>query len=197
MSSIIKKIYFTFIILILAFPFINSSDRTDALDLLTKCEQGSKQLEIAVRNFGEIADLDDFDKGIAFINLGRVKIAQTKYLDSKANFDSYLNLEYNIYKSLAGRYIKRVEQLVDETSNELAASISNEKVLKNFETANAHYENAKMQLTTKHYLEVVKILRLAKRFLLSNYEIVGKKIPDNYAKDFADSNNTIYTAPAK
>jgi len=183
-------------VIILTFPFIYSSDRTDALDLLAKCEQNVKQLEIAVKNFGEKPDLDDFDKCIASINQGRVKIAQTKYIDAKTNFDSYLTLEYNIYKSLAGRYIKRIEQLVDETSNELAASISNEKVLKNFELANSYLENAKLELTSKHYFEVVKISRLAKRALLSNYDIVGKKIPDNYAKDFADNGNTIYTAPA-
>ncbi|MBN2544546.1 MAG: hypothetical protein JXB50_02035 [Spirochaetes bacterium] len=197
MSFIYKKLFFVCFIFIVPFVFINSSDRTDALDLLTKCEQGSKQLEITVKNFGEKNDLDDFEKGIGLINLGRVKLAQTKYLDAKTNFQNYLNLEYNIYKSLAARYIKRVEQLFDETSNELAANISNEKVLKNFETANSYLENAKMQLTTKHYLEVVKISRLAKRSLLSNYEIAGKKIPDDYAKDFADNNNTIYTSPAK
>jgi len=188
----VNKIISFFLGFLLFSTFLFASDRTDALELLTKCENEVKQVEITVKNFGEKAELADYEQGLNLIKLGKIKLAQTNYLDAKAKFEEFLKFQNNIYMSLAGKYIKRTETLVDEISNELANDIGNEKVLKNFESAASHLNNAKQSNITKHFVESLMSCRISKKYLLSNYELTGKKIPEKYLKDFSDCNNKIH-----
>ena len=192
-----KKIFIKlFMVLFINFFFINlyisASDRTDALDLKDKSEKGSKQLEIVVKNFGDKADLSEFDKGLNLIKSGNVNILQSNFLDASAKFNEYLKLEYDTYKSLATKYIQRVDDLIKETSNDLIDSINIDGVQKNFTTASSHLNNAKLSFTTKHYQDVIMSSRIAKKYLFANYDLAGKKLPDKYQKDFADCSNKIF-----
>lgn len=186
-----NKSLFLSILLLFIFFTLNASDRTDALDLLALCEKDVKLLEVSVKNFGEKSDLADFEKAVSLINLGKIRIAQTKYLDAKASLEEYQRLQYNIYKNLATIYIKRTEELQDEIAVDLATSISNEKILKNFEIASNYLNSAKQKMVTKHYYDVVVSCRMAKKTLFSNYDLAGKKLPEKYKKDFDDCNNVI------
>jgi hypothetical protein len=185
-----------FMVLFIYFFFINfyisASDRTDALDLKDKSEKGSKQLEIVVKNFGDKADLNEFDKGLNLIKAGNVNILQSNFLEASAKFNEYLKLEYDTYKSLAAKYIQRVEDLIKETSNDLIDSISIDGVQKNFTTSSSHLNNAKSSFNTKHYQDVIMSSRIAKKYLFANYDLADKKLPDKYQKDFADCGNKIF-----
>jgi len=181
-----------FINFFLILTYASTSDRTDALDLKDKSEKGVKQLEIVVKNFGDKSDVSAYEKGLSLIKAGNVNILQSNFLDASAKFNEYLKLEYDTYKSLATKYIQRTETLINEISNDMVDNISNDAILKNFTTAKSHLENAKLSFNTKHYQDVVMSARIAKKYLLSNYDLVGKKIPDQYEKDFTDNQDKIY-----
>jgi hypothetical protein len=191
-----KKFNKLFMLLLINFFFINlyisGSDRTDALDLKDKSEKGSKQLEIVVKNFGDKEDLSSYEKGLNLIKSGNVSILQSNFLDASAKFNDYLKLEYDTYKSLATKYMQRVQDLINETSNDLVDNISIDGVQKNFTTASSHLNNAKSSFNTKHYQDVIMSSRIAKKYLFANYDLAGKKLPDKYQKDLADCGNKIF-----
>ena len=187
-----KAIIIIFIIFIANTFALNASDRTDALSLKSKCDSESKILEIPLRNFGEENDIKNFEEGIKTIKLGKIKVAQSKYREAINLFKKYLSIQYNIYKSLAAKYIKRTERINDESAMELVDFVDNPKTLKNFEGAFSYITNAKKYNTTKHYSKVIGQCRSAKKYLFDNYKISGKEIPDDYKKDFVDISNRIF-----
>ena len=186
-----KKTVIIFIIISNIF-IVNASDRTDALALQNQCDTESKLLEIPARNFGDEKDIIEFEEGLKKIKLGKVKNAQSKYREAMALFNEYLQMQFNIYKSLAEKYIKRTEKMNDDSAEELVEYVNDPKILRNFESAFQYLITAKKYFTTKHYSKTVGSCRLAKRSILENYKISGVEIPEDYKKDLDDISNKLY-----
>ena len=124
--------------------------------------------------------------------MGKINVAQSKYIESIALYKEYLLSQYNIYKNLAEKYIQRAEKLNLDSSNELVDFVDNPQILSNFERSHQYLTSAKSSYTTKHYDKVIGPCRLAKKYLLENYKLAGKEVPDDYKKDLEDINNKIY-----
>lgn len=181
------------VILLFNYSLLYASDRSDSLDLMKKCEDESKILEISVKNFGDEKDKNNFESGLNMIKNGKIKVAQSKYLDAKKIFNDYLQQQYDMYKILGERYITRTELLIDEISVDLADFITDGQILRNFEEANNYITIAKSSFAQKQYDKAVNPCRMSKQKLLDNYKLVGKEIPEKYQVDLADNNKKIYT----
>ena len=190
-----KKGFLFILIFILFFNQLSifSSDRSDSLDLMKKCEEESKILEISVKNFGEDKDKNDFENSLNLIKTGKIKVAQSKYLDAKKYFNDYLQFQYNTYKVLTERYIKRTELLVDEVAVDLADFITDGEILRNFEAANNYITMAKSFYGQKHYDKGINPCRMGKQKLLDNYKLVGKEVPEKYKIDLFDNAKKIFS----
>ncbi len=170
-----------------------ASDRSDADALIKKCNSESRVLEVCVRNFGNDKDIQDFEKGVKLIKMGKIKYAQSKFLDSKSNTEKYLKIQYSVYESLAKKYIKRTEQMIDDIALELIDYADDEKVMKNLSLASQYLSSAKSNMTRKFYSIVIGPSRKSKSYLLQLYDITGTPFPEKYAKDRADCSKKIYT----
>jgi hypothetical protein len=180
-------------IVVLLFPFMAlASDKSDATDLMNKTEKSSKVLEVSVKNFGDKDDLAAFDKALATIRQGKVKLAQSKFLDAKALFEQYQKAEFDLYGSLAAKYIQRTQEMIDKIAEELGDYVNQPDVLKGFSDASENLNNAKTNIVTKQYLSVITSCRLAKKYVLGCYGIVKKEIPADYKRDVADNNGQIF-----
>ena len=124
--------------------------------------------------------------------MGKVKIAQSKYLDAKGKFNEYLELQYNLYKSLSEKYIQRTETLIEEISMDLGDFISKDEVLKSFEDANKYLESAKTYMLKKDYNKIIGLCRTAKYKLINIYNLVGKEVDENYLIDLSDYNKKVF-----
>jgi hypothetical protein len=187
----VKMFYIIIVSLFLNSILIFSSDRSDAVDLMNKCENNVKILEIPVKNFGDKNDLASYEDGLGLIKQGKVKLAQSKFVEAKAKFDEYLKLEYNLYGVLAPKYIQRTQQMIDKISEDLVDFVNQADVLKNFSESSRILDSAKTYLAAKNYPTVIQSCRVAKNFLFNNYVLLKKPVPKEYQKDLDDKNNKI------
>jgi ElaB/YqjD/DUF883 family membrane-anchored ribosome-binding protein len=178
-----------------ASAFVFASDRSEALDLMNKCDKESKILEVPVKNFGDEKELAKFADGLSLVKQGKVKQAQSNYLDAKAKFQEYLKYQKEIYETLSAKYIERTKKLVDEIAEDLADFVGEDAVLKSFMTANQNLENAKASFVRKQYENVLAPCRIAKNAIIGVFTMVKKDIPEKYLKDVADFGNKIYEEP--
>jgi hypothetical protein len=189
----INMLLFAFFTAVLADPsLLLASDRSDATALRERCEAEVKVLEIAVKNFGSEKDLKDFQDGIHLIKTGKVKIAQSKYLEAITKYNEYLKLHHKIYKSLASIYIARTEQLYNDVAAELVDFIDNEKVGQYLKLANQNLADAKARDLSENFKLAVDLCRNAKKYSLDCYKAANKEIPEKYKKDLKDINKEIY-----
>jgi hypothetical protein len=188
-----KNIRFLIIILLFAYPFfLFSSDRSDATDLMNKSDSDAKELEIAVRNFGDAAENVKYDEGIKIIKLGKVKLAQSKFLDAKAQFEKFLKIENELYQSMAPKYMERAQILIDKTSEDLVDFVSNPAVMKNFSEASRILDTAKTHFSQNKFQYSLQSSRISKTYVLNNYTLAKKPVPKEYIKDMADANKKLY-----
>jgi len=171
---------------------VSASDRSDATALRERCEAELKVLEIAVRNFGSDKDAKDFQDGINLIKTGKLKIAQSKYLEATAKYNEYLKLHHQIYKSLSASYIARTEQLYNDVAAELVDFIDNEKVGQYLKLANQNLADAKSRDLSENFKLVIDLCRNAKKYSLDCYKAANKEIPEKYKKDLKDINKEVY-----
>jgi hypothetical protein len=169
-----------------------ASDRSDATALRERCEAESKVLEIAVMNFGSDKDVIDFENGINLIKTGKVKIAQSKYLEAMAKYSEYLKLHYQIYMRVAAGYITRTEQLYNDVAAELVDFIDNEKVGQYLKLANQNLADAKSRDLTENFKLVIDLCRVSKKYSLECYKAANKEVPVKYKKDLKDIKKEIY-----
>jgi len=189
----IKMVLFAFFMAVLAdSSLLIASDRSDATALRERCEAESKVLEIAVKNFGAEKDIKDFQDGINLIKTGKVKIAQSKYLEAIAKYNEYLKLHHQIYKRVAEIYIARTEQLYNDIAAELVDFIDNEKVGQYLKLANQNLADAKSRDLTENFKLAIDLCRSAKKYSLDCYKAANKQIPEKYKKDLKDINKEIH-----
>lgn len=196
-NTFYKKIFFSIqfgAVLIFLLLSVNafSSDHSDASDLRDRCEKEIKGLEVSVKNFGETADIEEFNKGAELIKTGKVKFIQSKYTDAIENYNKYLSIQYNLYEILANRYIDRAEKLIDGVAEDLVDYINDKKVVEYLRLANQNLKDAKTAMATKHYKNIIEVVRSAKNYAISAYKLVGKEIPEQYKKDAADNEGKIF-----
>jgi hypothetical protein len=194
-----RKKHFTTVSLLLLFTAVlaysipvSASDRSDATALRERCEAESKVLEITVKNFGSEKDVKDFQEGISLIKTGKVKIAQSKFLEAIAKYNEYLKLHHNIYKSLSASYITRTEQLYNDVAAELVDFIDNEKVGQYLKLANQNLADAKSRDLSENFKLAIDLCRNAKKYSLDCYKAANKVVPEKYKKDLKDINKEIY-----
>ncbi len=168
-----------------------ASDYSDAKDLQKKCKDESKQLEIAVKNFGSKTNLKNFKKGVKLIKMGNIKLMQSKYIEAIKNYKEYLKLQYLLYKSLAAIYIKHTQQIIDDVAVDLIDYTDNDDVAKYLKLASENLDNAKKSKIRTHYKQVIEGCRMAKRYALGAYKLAEKDIPEKYKKDSNDINKKI------
>jgi hypothetical protein len=169
-----------------------ASDRGDATALRERCEAESKVLEIAVKNFGSEKDVKDFQDGISLIKTGKVKIAQSKFLEAIAKYNEYLKLHHQIYKSLSASYIARTDQLYNDVAAELVDFLDNEKVGQYLKLANQNLADAKSRDMSENFKLAIDLCRNSKKYSLDCYKAAKKEIPDKYKKDLKDINREFY-----
>ena len=194
-----KNQYFSFIgltiitaILLAVGTTAYSSDLSDARTLREKCETEIKLLEVSVKNFGNEAEQQEFAKGEKLLKLGNVKYIQTKYREAIETYNEYQKLQFNLYAKLAQKYVDETGKLIDSIAEDLVDFIDNKKVVEYFRLANQNLKDAKSAMSTKHYQNIIKILRTAKNYAISAYKLVGKEVPGLYKKDAADNDGKIY-----
>ena len=181
------------VFLVILSPFIiQASDKSDATDLMNKSEISAKVVEIPVRSFGDKADIASFENGLAVIKQGKVKLAQSKFLEAKAKFEEYQKLEYELYGSLSPKYMQRAQELIDKIAEELADYVSDAAVLKGFTDAAENLATAKLRYTSKQYPAVIQSSRIAKKLVINCYALVKKDVPAEYKKDLEDANGKIF-----
>jgi hypothetical protein len=179
-------------VLLLTPILLHASDKSDAVDLLNECERTSKTVEIALRNFGDKNDASTFDNGLNAIKQGRVFLALSKFKEAKAKFQEYQKTEFDLYGSLAEKYLQRTQDMIDTLAVEFAEYVNQADVLKNLNDAVATLDSAKANYGTKTYMIVIQLCRQSKNQLLSCYPLVKKTVPDEYKKDLADYELKIY-----
>ncbi len=179
-------------IFILAPVLLSASDKSDAVDLMNECERTSRTVEIALRNFGDKNDSASFDNGLNAIKQGKVFLALSKFTDAKAKFLEYQKIEFDLYGSLAAKYLQRTQQMIDTLAVVFADYVNQADVLKNLNDAVATLDSAKANYTTKTYMIVIQLCRQAKNQLLSCYALVKKQVPDEYRKDLEDYSLRIF-----
>ncbi len=187
------RIIISVAIIFLFSPFVGfSSDRSDATDLMNKCDNSSKSLEIAIRNFGDKNDTASFENGLNTIKQGKVKLAQSKFLEAKAKFEEYQKAEYDLYGSLSPKYIQRTQEIIDKIAEDLVDFVNQPEVLKNFTDSAQNLDIAKLRYSSKAYPAVIQSCRIAKNLVINCYVIAKKDIPAEYKKDLEDSSNKIF-----
>ncbi len=169
-----------------------SSNLSEAKRLREKCEKEIKILEIAVMNFGDTSDHDNFKKGTKLVKLGKVKFVQSKYPEAIEKYKSYLKLQFYLYESLAKKYSSRTAKLVDDIAEDLVDHVDNKKVEKYLRLASQNVKDGKSTLLNKHYKNSIGLFRNAKNYAIQSYKLVGKSIPDQYKKDMADIDGRIF-----
>lgn len=180
-----------FFVLMTQLPVI-ASDLSDATTLREKCEAESKPLDIAVKNFGSQSDKSSFQSGADMLKAGKVKMAQSKFLEAKAIYNDYLKLQNSIYKSLAASYISRTDELINEITAELVDSIDNKKIDQYFKLAAQNLKDAKASEQGERYKSAVDLCRNAKKYVIDSYKLAGKKTPEKYERDLKDIAKQIY-----
>jgi hypothetical protein len=179
--------------LIFSSPLL-ASDRGDAMALRERCESESKALEIAVKNFGSEKDVKDLQDAVNLIKTGKVKIAQSKFLEAITKYNEYLKLHHQIYKSLSAGYMARTEQIYNDVAAELVDFIDNEKIGRYLRLANQNLEDAKSRDKSENYKLVIDLCRNSKKYSLDCYKAAKKEIPEKYKRDMEDINKKIYRA---
>ncbi len=175
------------VVLFFFMPFmIHASDRSDAVDLMNACERSSKTTEIAVRNFGDKNDAAAFEGCLNTIKLGKVKLAQSKFLEAKAKFQEYQKAEFDLYGSLAQKYLQRTQEMIDKIALEFADYVNQPDVLKNLNESASTLDSAKANYGTRTYMVVIQLCRQAKNQLLNCYGLIKKDIPNEYKRDYED-----------
>ncbi len=169
-----------------------SSDLSEATELRDRCEKENVILEVSVKNFGDNADVDEFNKGEQLIKLGKVKFIQTKYKDAIDIYNRYLKLQFNLYGILANKYIARTEKINDSVGEDLVDFINNAKVVEYLRLASQNLKDAKAAMAAKHYRNIIEVCRTAKNYALGTYKLAGKDIPDQYKADVADNQGKIF-----
>jgi hypothetical protein len=169
-----------------------SSNLSEAKKLREKCEKEIKHLEIAVKNFGDKSDLDNFKKGTKLIKLGKVKFIQSKYPEAMEKYKSYLKLQFYLYESLAKKYSARTEKVVDTIAEDLVDYVDNKKVEKYLRLASQNVKDGKSTMLNKHYKNAIGLFRNAKNYAIQSYKLVGKSIPHTYKRDMADIDGRIF-----
>jgi hypothetical protein len=189
------SILILFVITCLYCPFqLFASEKSEAQALMKQCDDGVKLIVVPLTNFGDSNDMAKFEEGKNIIKLGKAKLAQARYTDAQDKFKQYLDIQTDLYKSLAEKYIKRTQDLIDEISVELAEFVSDSYVLEAFTKANHYLDAARTQVKQKKYQDAVGNCRRAKKFLFDIYEKMKSELPDKYKKDSADIKNEIYQA---
>lgn len=172
--------------------YLFASEKSEAQALMKQCDDGVKLIKVPLANFGDENDNGKFNEGLNIIKLGKAKLAQAKYADAKVKFNQYLTIQNDLYKSLAEKYIKRTQDLIDEISVELADFVSDSYVLEAFTKANHYLDSARTQLKQKKFSEAVGNCKRAKKFLFDIYEKMKSELPDKYKKDSVDIKNEIF-----
>jgi hypothetical protein len=175
------------------FPFsMFPSDRSDATDLMNQCDKTAKVLEVAIRNFGNKDEIASFENGLNVIKLGKVKLAQSKFLEAKAKFEEYQKIEYDLYGSMSPRYMQKSQEIIDKISEDLVDFVTQSDVLKNFTDSDQNLTKAKASYNSKNYNAVILSCRLSKYLVINCYVLAKKAIPKEYKKDLEDYYNRIY-----
>ncbi len=174
------------VVFLLAPLLIQASDRSDAVDLMNACERSSKTVEIAVKNFGDKNDAAAFESCLNTIKLGKVKLAQSKFLEAKAKFQEYQKAEFDLYGSLAQKYMQRAQEMIDKIALEFADYVNQPDVLKNLNDASSTLDSAKANYGTRTYMVVIQLCRQAKNQLLNCYGLIKKDVPNEYKRDYED-----------
>jgi hypothetical protein len=184
MKDLKKSLIAAFFLLL---PYLlQADDKSDAVNLLNECEQTSKTVEVALRNFGDAKDAASFDDGLNVIKQGKVMMALSKFKEAKARFLEYQKTEFDLYKSLAAKYLRRTQEMIDTIAVQFADYVNQKDVLQNLNDAVATLDSAKANFDSKAYMIVIKLCRSAKDRLLSCYSLVKKAVPDEYKKDLED-----------
>ena len=176
---------------------VSASDLSDAKTLRKRCETEIKQLKVVVMNFGNETDKGNFAKAQRNIKMGKLKMIQTKYKEAIEQYNKYLKIHHNIYKSLSKKYITRTTKLIDDVGMDLVDYIDKNKVEKYLQMASQNLNDAKSSDLSKHYKSAVKNCRRAKEYVLNAYKQAGKKIPVKYKVDIDDIAGKISTAGGK
>lgn len=187
-----KFIQFTMLLPLFFSTIALASDMSDAEQLRERCEREIKSLNVVVTNFGDTTDKANLDKAIKETKLGKVRIAQTKYAIAKNHYNNYLQLQYDLYKSLSAKYIKRTEILIDDIAIDMVDDIDNKKIEKYLKMASQNLKDAKSNYTGKHYKVAIDHCRMSKKYLLATYKVVNKSLPDKYKKDASDNDLKIH-----
>ncbi len=180
------------ILVLLNTTHLYSSNLSDATALREKCESEVKVIEIAVKNFGEKPDVENFEKGVRLIKTGKVRFIQSKYPEAIDKYKQYLKLQYHLYESLAKKYTARTEKIVNAMAEDLVDYIDNKKVEQYFRLANQNLKDAKSNMNNNHFKNSVDLCRAAKNYAIKSYGLVGKKAPDKYKKDLVDIDGKIF-----
>ena len=165
-----------------------SSDLSDAQSLRERCEKESVEVQVPVKNFGDQSDMDEFNRGMQMIKLGKVKFLQSKYPDASESFNKYLLLQQGLYKSLAKKYLERTEKMLDDIAVELIDN-SNPKIEEYLRLANQNFKDASKENTAERCKNSIKLCRIAKNYALSCYKAAGRSVPDQYKNDLTDIDN--------
>lgn len=188
-----KPILAAAVLCLLAAPFAAfASDKSDAEDLMNRCEASSKSAAVPVRNFGDKELIASFEGGLAAIKQGKVKLLQSKYLDAKAKFEEYQKVENDLYAALAPKYLDRAQAIIDKGAEDLVDSAADPAVSKAFSDAARTLDEAKTYLAAKKYLGVIQSCRVAKKQVLAAYDSAKVAIPADYKRDQADSVGKIF-----
>jgi hypothetical protein len=169
-----------------------ASNLSEAKKLREKCEKEIKVLEIAVMNFGDASDHENFKKGTKLIKLGKVKFIQSKYPAAIERYKKYLKLQFYLYESLAKKYSVRTTKVVDDIAEDLVDHVDNKKVEKYLRLASQNVNDGKSTMLNKHYKNSIGLFRNAKNYAIQSYKLVGKSIPGKYKKDMADIDGRIF-----
>ena len=170
---------------------LHASDLSDATMLRDKCETNLKALEVPVRNFGDSADIESFQKAGNLVKLGKMKFLQTQYLEAIKIYKEYLLLEKGIYMSLAKKYLARAQKMSDDIAAGLVDHIDKPNVEKYIRLANQNLKDAGREISAERYQNCIKLCRVSKKYSLSAYGAAGVKEPSQYEVDFADNENRI------
>jgi hypothetical protein len=169
-----------------------ASDKSDAEDLMNRCEASSKSAAVPVRNFGDKDLIASLENGLALIKQGKVKLLQSKYIDAKAKFEEYQKLEGELYAALAPKYLERAQAIIDKAAEDLVDFAAKPEVTKGFSESDRSVSEAKVYQAAKKYLAVIQACRVAKNQVLAAYAAAKVEIPADFKRDQADSSGKIF-----
>jgi hypothetical protein len=168
-----------------------SSDRSDAEGLRERCEREFKPLEVSVANFGDQADKAMLQKGEKKLKLGKLKIAQSRYKDAIGIYNGYLKLQWDVYMSIAKKYVDRTRAVNDEIAEDLVDSIDKPKVSEYLKLAYRNLEDAKKALANDNPVLAINACRRSKKYSIGAYGLVGRPVPEKFKADFADAEGNV------